>query len=104
MKLHVAFPEAIRRLREEAGISERELTGLLTRHGLDRSTSTMNRVYRGAEPVLPHHMEAIAAALGVEPETFAEYRLWQARRRFEPDEVGIDQAMRNLDKAEEESG
>jgi hypothetical protein len=41
-------------------------------------------------------VEAVSDALGVDPETFVEYRLWQARRRLDPQEVGLDEALRNL--------
>lgn len=41
-------------------------------------------------------MEAVAAALEVEPTTFYEYLLWQAQRSFDPAEVGEDEAFANL--------
>jgi transcriptional regulator with XRE-family HTH domain len=41
-------------------------------------------------------MELIAQACGVEPEYFAEYRLATAMRELDPAEVGLDQALENL--------
>lgn len=41
-------------------------------------------------------MEAVAAALSVEPETFWEYQLAHVRDMFDPREVGEDQAYANL--------
>lgn len=43
-------------------------------------------------------MEAVADALGVEPTVFVEYELWQARRQFDPREVGAEEALRNLER------
>jgi len=41
-------------------------------------------------------MEDCAETLGVSPNVFVEYRLWQARREFDPTEVGIEEAMTAL--------
>jgi hypothetical protein len=41
-------------------------------------------------------MEDCAATLSVAPTVFVEYRLWDVRRRLDPDEVGIDAALTAL--------
>lgn len=41
-------------------------------------------------------MEAVAAVLGVEPQTFWEYQLWQVQRQFDPREVGEEAALEAL--------
>jgi transcriptional regulator with XRE-family HTH domain len=41
-------------------------------------------------------MELIAEACGVEPAYFAEYRLAVAMRELDPDEVGFEHALENL--------
>ena len=41
-------------------------------------------------------MELIAQACGVEPDYFAEYRLAVAMRELDPNEVGLEQALANL--------
>ncbi len=41
-------------------------------------------------------MELIAHACGVEPEYFAEYRLAVAMRELDPNEVGLERALENL--------
>lgn len=41
-------------------------------------------------------MEAVAEALGIKPDIFWEYRLAQARRCFDPREVGAAEAYKNL--------
>jgi hypothetical protein len=41
-------------------------------------------------------MELIAQACGVEPDYFAEYRLAVAMRELDPNEVGLEQALGNL--------
>jgi hypothetical protein len=44
----------------------------------------------------PKIMEAVAAALGIEPAVFWEYQLYEAQRAFDPQEVGDDVAYANL--------
>ena len=46
----------------------------------------------------PKVIEAVSDALSVAPETFAEYRLWQARRLLDPQEVGLNEAVRSLNE------
>jgi hypothetical protein len=46
--------------------------------------------------VTPKIIEAVAKTLAVDSELFAEYRLWQVRRRFDPVAVGLDAALENL--------
>jgi hypothetical protein len=41
-------------------------------------------------------IEIVAEALAIEPEFFAEYRLAQAQRSFDPSEVGFERAVENL--------
>jgi hypothetical protein len=50
---------------------------------------------RAVTPVL---IEVVARVLGVPPETFGEYRLALARRELDEREVGLDQALENLDR------
>lgn len=90
-------------------LSAREVSRRAGRHGLALTHSTLNRLYVGEAEPRAHHLRAIAAALGVSPDTFAEYRLWEARHLFEPYDDGIDhtkgigwdRAMTNLDRFEE---
>lgn len=98
------FPETIRDLRRIAGVSERELTRRASRHGFARDNSTLHRICTGESAALPEHMEAIARALQIEPETFAEYRLWKARCDYDPAAVGWDRAIRNLALTERVEG
>lgn len=57
---------------------------------------TLRKVLVGERGLYPPLIEAVAKALEVDPSYFAEYRLWQARRMFDVNEVGRDEAMRNL--------
>ena len=41
-------------------------------------------------------MELIAKVCGVEPDYFAEYRLAMAMRDLDPNQVGLEQALANL--------
>lgn len=44
-------------------------------------------------------MVLIAQACGVDPDYFAEYRLADAMRQLDPTEVGLEQALANLNGA-----
>jgi transcriptional regulator with XRE-family HTH domain len=111
MKSTQPFAETFERLRELQGISQREVARRAANHGAP-GFPTLNRVFRGETRPLPVHLKAVAAALGVAPETFAEYRLWQVvhafdivgdeRRQLEP--ITFKQAMHNLARYEEVMG
>jgi transcriptional regulator with XRE-family HTH domain len=45
-------------------------------------------------------MQSIAAALSVSPETFAEYRLLEARRQLDPEVAGLESALATLEQIE----
>lgn len=57
---------------------------------------TLRKAVTGDRRALPELMRSCAEALGVEPEVFPEYRLWEVQRQFDPREVGSDAAMANL--------
>ena len=57
---------------------------------------TLRKAITGDRPVAPKIIEAVAAELDVEPELFAEYRLWQLRSTFDPGVVGAPAAIKNL--------
>jgi hypothetical protein len=59
---------------------------------------TLRKVIAGERSVTPAIMEECARVLRVKPEYFAEYRIWQARRQFDVNEVGFDAALENLDR------
>lgn len=101
MKSTQPFPATLKRLLEIEGISERELTRRIVRHGFERTHPTMYRIYRGQITASREHMEAIASALGILPETFAEYRLAKAADQYSPEAVGWKQAIRNLTRLEQ---
>jgi hypothetical protein len=57
---------------------------------------TLRKAVTGERHPAPKVIEAVSDALGVRPEFFAEYRLWKAQRQFDPREVGLDTALKNL--------
>lgn len=57
---------------------------------------TLRKVLVGERGLYPPLIEAVAKALKIEPSYFSEYRLWQARRAFDANEVGHEQALVNL--------
>ncbi|HEX7254954.1 MAG TPA: hypothetical protein VF236_03425 [Gaiellaceae bacterium] len=58
---------------------------------------TLRKAVVGERHPAPKLIEAVTDALDLPPETFAEYRLWEARRQLDPQEVGFEQAVRSLD-------
>ena len=61
------------------------------------SYESLRKAVTGERDPSPKIMETVATALDVDPGRFVEYRLWQARRRFDPAEVGSAAALRNLE-------
>ncbi len=56
----------------------------------------INMLANGHDKPSMRAMELIAQACGVDPEYFAEYRLAVAMRELDPNEVGLEQALENL--------
>jgi len=56
----------------------------------------LRKAISGTREPSPSVMEDCADTLGVSPEVFTEYRLWQARRQFDPKEVGYSAALESL--------
>ena len=57
---------------------------------------TLRRAAVGERPPSVRLMEACARALRIPSEYFLEYRAYLARREFDPQHVGAEQAARNL--------
>jgi len=91
------FGEALRGLMQTRGLTYRSLaqaTRELDGKGMTHAHINM-LVNRHDKPSI-RAMELIAQACGVAPEYFAEYRLAAAMRELDPDEVGLEQALANL--------
>jgi len=58
---------------------------------------TLRKALVGDRQPTPALMEACAKALDLEPTVFLEYRVWDAKRQFDPREVGMAQALKNLE-------
>jgi transcriptional regulator with XRE-family HTH domain len=56
----------------------------------------INMLANGHDKPSMRAMELIARVCGVEPDYFAEYRLAAAMRELDPAEVGLEQALENL--------
>ena len=86
------FGPTIERLMAEAGITYR---GLAERTGL--SAGYLNHLVHGNRPVPSNEVvQTLAAALGVEPEHFREYRLRVITERLEAMPEMIDRLYRRL--------
>lgn len=91
------FGEALRLLMEQRGFSYRALAER-TRHvdGKGVTHAHINMLAKGHDKPSLRAMQLIADACDVDPEYFAEYRLAQAMRELDPTEVGLEQALANL--------
>lgn len=71
-----------------------EATRELDRKGITHAH--INMLANGHDKPSMRAMELIAQACGVDPSYFAEYRLAAAMRELDPTEVGLEQALENL--------
>ncbi len=90
------FPETLKSLLESHEMSLRELSRRTRKQADWGRTSTMSLLLNEELRPTMEAMEHIAFAIEVRPETFAEYRLGAARRRLDPEVVGLNEALRNL--------
>jgi transcriptional regulator with XRE-family HTH domain len=94
------FGEALRQLMEERELSYRSLAAAT--RALDGKGVThahINMLANGHDKPSMRAMELIAGACDVEPTYFAEYRLAVAMRELDPSEVGLEQALANLNSS-----
>lgn len=59
----------------------------------------INMLANGHDKPSMRTMDLIARACGIDPDYFAEYRLADAMRQLDPTEVGLEQALANLNGA-----
>ncbi|HUA46891.1 MAG TPA: helix-turn-helix transcriptional regulator [Solirubrobacteraceae bacterium] len=91
------FGESLRSLMDERSLTYRglaEATRNLDGKGITHAH--INMLANGHDKPSMRAMELIAAACGVDPDYFAEYRLAAAMRELDPSEVGLEQALENL--------
>lgn len=91
------FPELVKELAATKGVSvERVLSDAWDLGVRGTSSNTLKKVLRGKAQLQPFQIEAVAAALGQDPDVFAEYRLAAARVRLDESVVGLDDALEAL--------
>jgi transcriptional regulator with XRE-family HTH domain len=91
------FGEALRTLMAERGLTFRALA--LETRSLDGRGIThahLNMLANGHDRPSMRAMELIAGATDVDPSYFAQYRLAAAMRELDPEQVGLEQALENL--------
>ena len=91
------FGETLRRLMERRGLTYRALAEETRRlDGKGMTHAHINMLANGHDRPSLRAMELIAEACGEQAEHFAEYRLAAAMRELDPAEVGLEQALANL--------
>jgi transcriptional regulator with XRE-family HTH domain len=91
------FGQSLRALMRERGLTYRglaEAIGELDERGMTHAH--INMLANGHDRPSVRAMELIAKACGVDPSYFAEYRLAVAMRELDPEEVGLERALANL--------
>ena len=91
------FGDALRALMSKCGLSYRGLavrTRLLDGKGMTHAH--INMLANGHDKPSQRAMELIAQACDVRPDYFAQYRLAAAMRELDPERVGLEQALENL--------
>ncbi|MBV9311491.1 MAG: helix-turn-helix transcriptional regulator [Solirubrobacterales bacterium] len=91
------FGHALRALMTERGLTYRALADAICE--LDERGMThahLNMLANGHDKPSMRAMELIARACAIDPEYFVEYRLAVAMRELDPDVVGLEQALENL--------
>lgn len=91
------FRDALRTLMTERKLTYRslaELTRALDGKGMTHAH--LNMLANGHDKPSMRAMVLIAQACDVKPDYFAEYRLAVAMRELDPTEVGLEQALKNL--------
>jgi transcriptional regulator with XRE-family HTH domain len=91
------FGDALRELMSAKGLTYRGLAGAIRE--VDQKGIThahINMLANGHDKPSMRAMELIAHACGVAPDYFAEYRLAIAMRELDPNEVGLERALKNL--------
>ncbi len=92
------FPDALRELMAERGISSIRELARRTRAEVGWGSHTAIRAFQtGRIALTVDGMEAIAKVTRVSPHYFAEYRLAVARRELDPNQVGFARALENLE-------
>lgn len=91
------FGEALRALMDERGLTYRGLAEAIRElDGKGITHAHLNMLANGHDKPSMRVMELIARACSISPDYFAEYRLAMAMRELDPNVVGLEQALENL--------
>jgi len=94
---HKPFGEALRDLMDARGFSYRGLADAIGKlDGKGVTHAHLNMLANGHDKPSMRAMKLIARACSVSPDYFAEYRLATAMRELDPEIVGLEQALENL--------
>ena len=98
-KSNKPFGDALRALMDERALTYRQLAQATRQlDGRGMTHAHINMLANGHDKPSLRAMELIAQACGAQPDYFAEYRLASAMRELDPAEVGLEQALKNLNE------
>lgn len=91
------FGDALRALMDKRRLTYRGLADATRKvDGRGLTHAHINMLANGHDRPSRRAMELVAEACAVPPDYFAEYRLATAMRELDPTEVGLEQALANL--------
>ena len=91
------FGEALRTLMAERGLTFRGLArATRSFDGKGITHAHLNMLANGHDRPSMRAMELVAGATDMDPSYFAQYRLAAAMRELDPEQVGLEQALQNL--------
>lgn len=91
------FGVALRELMKERGLSYRGLADAIRElEGKGITHAHLNMLANGHDKPSVRVMELVSRACAISPDYFAEYRLAMAMRQLDPEVVGLEQALENL--------
>lgn len=96
-----AFKDRLERLAQEKGMTLSQVR-LAAYDPQVKGTNpeSLKRVISRERPLRPEQIAALAGAVDVPPEHFPEYRLALARKALDECQVGLDQAVKTLERIE----
>lgn len=97
------WSQVVEEVRGAIGLSQDDLAHNARAFGAQQTLtgSQISQIKNGKRPYSSAFFEGIAGALGISPFRFAEYHLAKARDLIDEKQVGLDDALANIDRLPE---